>query len=151
MKQDKNAEGLEKEVSHMLEEARMVLPGIQAFAGFQLIAVFNERFTALMEWEQVLHFAALLLVVLSAALVMTPAAYHRIAEEGEISRRFARMTSVLLATALAPLAVGISCDVYLIGRMILPGPGISLAVAAGSFLLLVGLWFVFPLAAKRRG
>jgi hypothetical protein len=27
-----------------IEEARMVLPGIQALFGFQLIAVFNERF-----------------------------------------------------------------------------------------------------------
>ncbi|TLG71825.1 hypothetical protein [Methylocystis sp. B8] len=29
-----------------IEEARMVLPGIQALFGFQLIAVFNNRFLA---------------------------------------------------------------------------------------------------------
>lgn len=32
------AESLSDSVSHMLEECRMVLPGIQALFGFQLIA-----------------------------------------------------------------------------------------------------------------
>ena len=34
-------------VTHLLEECRMVLPGIQALFGFQLIAVFNAAF-----WEK---------------------------------------------------------------------------------------------------
>jgi len=33
-----------KTISHLLEECRMVLPGIQALFGFQLIAVFNQPF-----------------------------------------------------------------------------------------------------------
>ena len=37
-------EPLEKVVEHLEEEARMILPGIQALFGFQLIAVFNQRF-----------------------------------------------------------------------------------------------------------
>jgi hypothetical protein len=39
-----------------IEEARMVLPGIQALFGFQLIAVFNERFKELTKDEQLIHF-----------------------------------------------------------------------------------------------
>ncbi len=35
---------LDSAVRHILEECRMVLPGIQALFGFQLIAVFNEGF-----------------------------------------------------------------------------------------------------------
>ncbi len=32
---------LEEEARHILEEARMVIPGIHALFGFQLVAVFN--------------------------------------------------------------------------------------------------------------
>lgn len=35
---------LSEAVTHLLEECRMVLPGIQALFGFQLIVVFNPTF-----------------------------------------------------------------------------------------------------------
>src|ERR1700736_3545973 len=79
---------LEEEIRTVIEEVRMVLPGIQAFFGFQLIAVFNNRFQDLTHTEQVLHLIALLLLAVSIALIMTPAAYHRIAERGMVSRPF---------------------------------------------------------------
>ena len=79
---------LEEEIRTVIEEVRMVLPGIQAFFGFQLIAVFNNRFQELTHTEQVLHLIALLLLAVSIALIMTPAAYHRIAERGMVSRPF---------------------------------------------------------------
>src|SRR5258705_13998154 len=78
---------LEEETRTVIEEARMVLPGIQAFFGFQLIVVFNNRFQEFTHTEQVLHLIALLLLAVSIALIMTPAAYHRIAERGMVSRR----------------------------------------------------------------
>ena len=63
--------------SHLLEECRMVLPGIQALFGFQLIAVFNGKFWELPEGHRLLHLLAIDSVATSVALVMTPAAYHR--------------------------------------------------------------------------
>ena len=65
---------LEEETRTVIEEARMVLPGIQAFFGFQLIAVFNNRFQELTHTEQVLHLFALLLLAVSIALIMTSGA-----------------------------------------------------------------------------
>ena len=35
---------LDTAASHLIEECRMVIPGIQALFGFQLIAVFNDGF-----------------------------------------------------------------------------------------------------------
>jgi Family of unknown function (DUF6328) len=58
------------------------MPGIQAIFGFQLIAVFNVRFRDFTSVEQAVHLAALLLIALAIALIMTPAAYHRIAVRG---------------------------------------------------------------------
>ena len=47
---------LDRATTHILEECRMVLPGIQALFGFQLIAVFNPGFSEhLSTSEQHLH------------------------------------------------------------------------------------------------
>ena len=54
------------------EECRMVLPGIQALFGFQLVAVFNQGFSEKLSLGgQRLHFAAILLVAISAGLVIS--------------------------------------------------------------------------------
>jgi hypothetical protein len=129
-----------------IEEARMVLPGIQALFGFQLVAVFNQRFTDLSAVHQYLHYAALILTAVSAGIIMAPAAYHRIAERYTNSDRFIRLASQMVAAAMIPLMLAISGDVYLLGLMITSSVIVSAMIGLGLLALLVGLWFVFPLA-----
>jgi hypothetical protein len=114
---------LDSAATHLLEECRMVLPGIQALFGFQLIAVFNQAFDEkLSPGEQQLHFLALFLVALSAALVMAPAAIHRQSQQREVSERFIWLSSLLLRVSMYPLALGLTLDVYLIGRVVFDAP-----------------------------
>ncbi|HEX6564909.1 MAG TPA: DUF6328 family protein [Chthoniobacterales bacterium] len=140
---------MEQETKTVIEEARMVLPGIQAVFGFQLIAVLNNGFNNLQPIEQKLHLCALFLVASAVALIMTPAAYHRIAERGIVSRRFVQIASRLLATALLPLTLGLSLDVFLVARLILHDVTLSLAVATVLLVMFFGLWFVFPWFGRR--
>ena len=135
---------LEEEVRTVIEEARMVLPGIQAFFGFQLIAVFNNRFQEFTRTEQVLHLIALLLLAVSIALIMTPAAYHRIAERGMVSRHFVELASRFLECAMFPLMLSITVDLFLLSRLILNNSALSIAVAVGAILMFFGLWYLFP-------
>src|SRR5712672_4740202 len=93
-------ETLEEEATHTTDEARMLLPGVQAVLGFQLIAVFNQRFVLFSPTEQLLHLAAFLLLALAMGLIMAPAAYHRQAERGKVTRRFVDLASRLLSLAL---------------------------------------------------
>ena len=135
---------LEEETRITIEEARMVLPGIQALFGFQLIAVFNSRFQDLLVVEQYLHVVALVLVALSAACIMTPAAYHRIAERGNVSRHFVDLASGFLAGAMLPLMLGISIELFLVSRLVTKNVVGSVGVAAILFLIFLVLWFIFP-------
>ena len=132
-----------------IEEARMVLPGIQALFGFQLIAAFNEQFQQLSEVDQTIHYVALALVAVAVAIIMTPAAYHRLAERGEMSGFFVRLASILIATAMLPLMVALCLEVYLVGTVILHQRWLSVAVAGVLLILFTGLWYVFPLAMRR--
>jgi uncharacterized membrane protein HdeD (DUF308 family) len=131
-----------------IEEARMVLPGIQALFGFQLIAVFSERFKELTEDERLIHFSATVLVTIAIALIMTPAAYHRLAEQTTISKFFVLLASWLIAAAMVPLMLGLTLEVYLLGLLVIGEPKTSLEVATALLGVFLMLWFVFPLAMR---
>lgn len=131
----------------LADECRMVLPGIQALFGFQLIAVFNERFAReLGRGEQLLHMLAIALVALAVAMVMTPAAYHRSAGSREVTDTFIHVSSLLLLCSMLPLAAGLSLDFLLIVKLICGSEPIALVAGGVLFLVFLAFWFVFPRA-----
>ena len=142
-------ESLEEEATHATDEARMVLPGVQAVLGFQLVAVFNQRFTEFSSAEQIVHLAAFLMVALAMGLMMAPAAYHRQAERGKVTRRFVNLASRFLAIAMVPLIVGICLDTYLIARLILDDRTMSVVIAGGVAIALLCLWYLLPAIYRR--
>jgi hypothetical protein len=132
-------------VSHLLEECRMILPGLQALLGFQLIAVFSATFAEhLSPIEQRIHLLALALLAIAGALVIAPAAYHRQTRPRQVSQHFLILSGRLLLTALVPLMLGIALDFYLIARIILGQTVLSFVLASVLFVFVTGLWFVFP-------
>jgi hypothetical protein len=142
---------LETATTYILEECRMVLPGIQALFGFQLIAVFNEGFEKnLSEAEQLLHLAAIVLVTVAIALVMAPAALHRRSQPRAVSARFIHLSSRLLVAGMFPLALGLALDVYLITRVIADSVAAALAVAFTLLTVFAVLWLWLPSRERRR-
>jgi len=132
--------------THVLEECRTVVPGMQALFGFQLIAVFTTGFSEeLTPTERMLHLAAIVLVTIAIALVMAPTALHRQTEPMAVSLRFIRISSRLLMASMAPLAVGLCLDIYLVARVIVGTRGIAATVA----LFLLGVFIVFWLLLPR--
>jgi uncharacterized protein DUF6328 len=129
----------------LLDECRMILPGVQAIFGFQLIAAFNERFSAeLTRGEQALHLVALCLVAVAAALIMAPAAYHRTRGARETTDTFVRLSTRLLLASMVPLGIGLSLDVLLIARLTLGAPPAAAFVAGALLAVMAFFWFVFP-------
>jgi hypothetical protein len=136
---------LNSAITHLLEECRMILPGLQALLGFQLIAVFQSAFfTRLSPAEQRLHLVSLTLLAVAVGLVMTPAAYHRQTRPMQASRHFLFLGGRLLTVALVPLMLGIAFDVYLIARMILDEVVPSIVLAATLLTIFCTLWFLLP-------
>lgn len=130
--------------NNVLGEARMVLPGIQALSGFQLVAVFNNRFESLDHSLQVLHFGALCLTVIATALIMAPAAYDRMTDPYEVSDKFIRLSSATIALGMIPLLVSLSLDIFVIGQMVFHNEIVSSLVATGLACFMSILWFLVP-------
>jgi hypothetical protein len=146
---DAEAETLKDQARNSLDESRMVLPGIQAVFGFQLIAVFNERFDGLDIALKLTHLTSLCLVVVAMALLMTPAAYDRIAEPDYVSANFLRRTAWFLTIAMAALACAVAVEMYVIVMLVTARPWIAFLACAISFGTFVSLWFVGPWRARK--
>ncbi len=132
-------------VSALLNECRMILPGVQTLFGFQLIAVFQPPFfDKLTGAEQRIHLLALAFVAISAAVVMAPAAYHRQTAPRQASGGFIRLASWLLLIAMVPLLLGVALDFYIVARLILLDVGLSILLAIVLAVIFVLAWYVLP-------
>src|SRR5512146_2975576 len=115
----------------LIDECRMILPGIQTLFGFQLIAVFNSTFAEkLSPLEQRLHLLAIGLIGLAIVIIMTPAAYHRQTGPQHASQHFIALATRLLLISMPLLALSICMEIYLVSRLILNDASLSLLITA---------------------
>jgi hypothetical protein len=140
------------EMRNIIEEARVVLPGVQALFGFQTIAVFNDRFEDLAYYAKLCHALGMIMVIISVAMVMTPAIYYRTCR-GHATAAMVKSSSKMIRGALAPLAVGLALDMFTVIHVVATGMSarmlFSVGAALGTLALLSGLWFFVPRNARR--
>ena len=139
--QEEQETDLATRVKQVLIECRVVLPGAQALLGFQLIIMWMTAFYAIPQAWKVLHLASLTSVGVCTVLLITPAAYHRIVEEGNDSEMLHHITERLLLWAMVFLALGICGDFYLVSRLTGLGNALSVGLAAAMLGFFYGAWF----------
>jgi hypothetical protein len=136
---------LSEAAQYLLHECRMVLPGIQALFGFQLIAIFNSTFDEkLNQSQRYIHLIATGLVACAIALIMTPATLHRRSGPHHVYESFLYRSSRLLLASMVPLALGICLEFYLIGGIIIGGSILPLLISGALLAFFIFLWFFLP-------
>lgn len=154
MANESQIEGLDlkEQLRSVLEEARMVLPGVQALFGFQLISVFSPGFLReLTEDEQKLHLLAISWCVLAIACAIAPAAFHRQKEKDQASDSLVRLGGRFLAWSLAFVICAMVLDFYVLARVLTQDRGFALLSSIGVAVVLTILWFVAPRLRKVAG
>lgn len=139
---------LKEKIRHILTEARMVLPGAQTLLGFQFVIFLMESFDQIPTSSKYIHLASLACTALSIILLMTPAAYHRLVEEGENTDHFHRFSSRMVLAAMVPLAVGLSGDFFVVIRHVTDSFPLALIGALLLLAFFYGFWFGFTLYRK---
>ena len=132
---------LKDKIDHVLTECRVVLPGVQALLGFQFATTLMEDFQKLPPSSKYLHLVSLGFIALSMVLLMTPAAFHRIVEEGEETERFHHFASRMMLAALVPLALGVSGDLFVVARKLTDSVPLALGLALGATVICLSVWF----------
>jgi hypothetical protein len=139
---------LPEKIKFALTETRVVLPGAQALLGFQFTCILSEPFSAMPGELKILHLVSLVLVAVTAILLMAPAAYHRIVEDGESTQPVLTFTGRMLLAAMATLALGIAGDVYVVTDRVFHSTAWSAAAALLTVAVSYGLWFGYTLVVR---
>ncbi len=142
---------LQQKIEQMLTEARVVLPGVQALLGFQLIVVMTQAFERLPRPLQQLHFVSLALCGVAVVVLLAPAAVHRIAFSGQDDARFHSIGALLISIALVPLALSLAAELLIATWKLFNSTAIAGTAAGIALTLLLLLWYGLPLLLRSRG
>jgi hypothetical protein len=118
-----------------------MLPGGQALLGFQLIIFFMEGFATLSKTAQWVHAGSLLAIALAVIMLIAPAAFHRIADAGEVTERSYRFANAMVFFAAIPLGLGLAGDLYVVLIKAVLDPLVASVISVLVLLLSYGLWF----------
>jgi hypothetical protein len=127
-----------------------VLPGAQALLGFQFVGVLLGGFESLPRSSQYVHVASLTLVTVSTILLMMPAAYHRIVEQGEATEHFFKVASNAVLCSMVPLSLGKCGDFFIVARKVTRSMLLSALATAALTALFYGFWFGFSFVRRRQ-
>jgi hypothetical protein len=141
---------IDEEIRHALTEIRMVLPGAQALLGFQFITLVLQEFEKLPGSMKTMHLVSLSMMALAVILLMTPAAYHRIAERGENTEHFHHFAGRMLLAALVPLGLGLAGDFYVVMWKVTSSHRVAASCTMALVVFIFGMWFGLPVYRKIR-
>ncbi len=142
---------LKEKIQNGLGEIRILVLGAQVLLGFQFRGVFESGFEKLPSSSQFIHVSALILLIATLGLLMTPTFYHRIVERGEDTEHFHKFAGRMVIAAAIPLALGICGDFFVVARKLTESAAYGATAAGVALAFLYGFWFALPFyrAAKK--
>ena len=140
-------ERLDRNLGELLQELRVALPGVQVLFAFLLAVPFQQNFTTITAFERSLYFVTLLCATISAALLITPSAYHRITFRYQQKGRLVYVANRLTIAGLGFLALAMTGALMLISDVLYGGVATAI-VGGGAFVMFAGLWYVVPLRRR---
>ena len=141
------AERLDRELIELLNELRVMLPGVQALFAFLLIVPFSERFSSTTRNERVAYYIAFAAAALSSILFIAPSVYHRVQFRQHDKEKLLRVSNGLVIIGTVVLGVGIAASIYVVTGFLVDDV-LALIVALAAFLLLSALWWGLPLSRR---
>ncbi len=143
------AERDDRNLIELLQELRVAGLGVQVLFGFLLALPFTSRFVQLSHPQRGLYVASLLLAATSTALLLGPVAYHRLVFRQHQKEQLVKDANVMAILGLAAVGLAISAAVLLVVSYVAKGlPTVLITVFV--ICLFAGLWFVLPMARRRR-
>lgn len=144
------AERIDRNLEELLQELRVASIGVQVLFGFLLSLPFTARFNRLDHAQRDLYIATLLLAALATALLVGPAAYHRLVFRRHQKARLLRASNMMAIAGLATVALAISAAVLLVLTTVVDDAAVTALISVVTFSTFGSLWFVLPMLSRRR-
>ena len=137
---DEEQERLNRQMTELLNELRVAMPGVQVLFAFLLAVPFQQRFESVSAFQRDVYLVTLLAAATATAFLVAPSAYHRIAFQRHEKERIIQMGTRWFVCGLVALAVAMSCAVLLVTDVLFRTTTVVIVVA-GVALLFGWLWF----------
>ena len=138
----------DKQLDHLLQEARVAMPGVQILFGFLLAVPFQQRFALTDTLQRNVYLVAVLGAAFATMCFIAPASYHRILFGRVDAGDVIPVANRFLIAGVASLAVAMTAALVLVTDLWFRA-GTTVAVGVGAAVLFVVLWFGLPLARGR--
>ena len=150
MTSESRDEKLDRELIELLNELRVVLPGVQVLFAFLLTVPFTNRFQRITETQEQVFFVTFLLTTAATALLIAPSAYHRLRWRQHDKEKMLRTSNRLAISGMAFLAAAITGAVYLVTDLIFEARAAITLVIAATVLCYAWFWYGLPLMRRIR-
>ena len=132
-----------RELIELLQELRIVIPGVQVLFAFLLTVPFSQGFTKLDSLQQGVFFATLLCTAAATALLIAPSSHHRLLFRQGVREQRVQVGNILAILGLVFLVPAMVGVLFVITDLMF---GMVAAIVATALVALgfVLLWFVLP-------
>jgi hypothetical protein len=145
---ESDVERLNRNLSELLGELRIALPGVQVLFAFLLAVPFSQRFARVGPFERNIYLATVLLTAIACALLIAPSAYHRMEFRLRDREHIVVVAHRLTLAGLAFLALAMTSAVLLVTRYLFP-VATTIVVVSLVGAMFATLWCVLPLRRRR--
>jgi hypothetical protein len=142
-------ERADRELIELLNELRIVLPGVTVLLGFLLAVPFAKGWTSVTNFQRDVFVVAFLSTAISVALLTAPSSYHRLRFRHGNKERLVKIGNRLAIAGIAASAVSLEAVVLLVTDFVL-SRGFAIAAATALFVVIALLWFGLPLVGALR-
>jgi hypothetical protein len=142
-------ERADRNLTELLQELRVALPGVQVLFAFLLTVPFTQRFADLSRFEEKLYYGVLLCTALSSALLIAPSVSHRILFRRQEKEYLVTVANRLAIAGAGFLALAMCGAVALISHFIF-GRAATVVSTSAMVLIFATLWYAGPLLRLRR-
>ena len=148
MSDESKGERLDRELGELLQELRVILPGVQVLLAFLLTAPFQQRFAAIPGSMRNAFFAAIVCATLATAFLIAPSAHHRLRWRAGEKERLVRIGNQMAIVGTVFLAAAIVLALYVVTDVLFP-TNLAVLTALGALVVFAGLWYVVPMVGAR--
>src|SRR6476659_7512470 len=142
-------ERIDRELIELLNELRVALPGVQFLFAFLLIVPFQQRGGQITDFQRGVYYVALAAAALATALLIAPAAQHRILFRQHDKAALLQRSNRSATAGLLALGVAI-CAALLLVVDVLFSPALAWVTSGVLALLLLWWWLAVPLWMRAR-
>ena len=145
---ESEGERLDRNLSELLQELRVALPGVQVLFAFLLAVPFQQNFTKITGFEKGVYFFTLLCTALSAILLIAPSPYHRVTFRLQQKRELIHFANRLTIAGLTFLALAMTGAVVLITDVLFTSTAVTAIAGVSAASAFAFFWYVLPLRRR---